>query len=211
MTEADLVARSTLRKNYPHGFKSRARRIADQVRMDTGHGVRDPLDTAKMLKHLGLDRWKLSAFADIAADRWVPVAQLYVVDPSAFSGALIGAGHRRVVLVNDAHTSVRQRATEAHEAGHALLGHVNTPFLSGSMVRSRDAQVEAEADFLGMCLLVPEPYTLAVARQHRHVSDHDRREVIRVAAEAMDVSTDMMQWAFNATAAWRRVTSRQRV
>lgn len=106
--------------------------------------------------------------------------------------------------VNDAHPEVRQRATEAHEAGHALLGHTNTPFLSGSMVRLRDAQVEAEADFLGMCLLVPEAYVLSVARQYAHADAVAHREIIRGSTEDMNVSVEMMQWAFNACGAWRR-------
>ncbi|MGE3328081.1 MAG: hypothetical protein AB7N61_22025 [Acidimicrobiia bacterium] len=65
-------------------------------------------------------------------------------------------------------------------------------FLSGSMVRLRDAQIEAEADFLGMCLLVPEAYTVAVARRHVHADTSARRDVIHRAADEMNVSTEMM-------------------
>lgn len=210
MTSEEMVARSTLRSSYVHGFKTRARRVADQLRADTGHNDREPLDTSRVLAHLQLRRWRLSAFADQTADLWVAAAQLYVVDSSAFSGALIGEGDNRAILVNDAHTEVRQRATEAHEAGHAILGHSNTPFLSGSMVRLRDAQIEAEADFLGMCLLVPEAYTLSVARRHAHADAAGRRIAVQRAALEMNVSTEMMQWAFNSSGAWQRSKRRAR-
>jgi len=135
MTSEEMVARSTLRSSYVHGFKTRARRVADQLRADTGHNDREPLDTSRVLSHLQLRRWRLSAFADQTAELWVAAAQLYVVDSSAFSGALIGEGDNRrcgvrafgvdddlwLAAFHHSDTRVRRAQVDADYFAHCLV------------------------------------------------------------------------------------------
>jgi len=204
MTEDELVDRSSLRGNYVYGFKARAKKQADAIRSNLGLTPSDPLNTEALLAHLQLRRWGISELAERDEATWIEVAQLYIVDPSSFSGALISRDGKQGVLINDAHNIFRQRNTESHEAAHAILAHTDTPFLSGNKVRLRDAQVEAEADFLGRCLLIPEAFTIATAKRNVSAKAAARRLVIAEAAEHMKVSTELMQWAFNDFAAWTR-------
>ena len=199
--EEELIARSALRgKEYLHGFKAKASRQAEAIRSTLGLRTNDRLDTTALFELLDLRRWGLSEVAEVDESLWVATAQLYVVDQSSFSGALVNRGGRRVVLINDSHGVERQRATETHEAAHAILQHSNTPFLSGTKVRIR----EAEAGLLGRCLLISEAFTVATARRNFAASANERREVIREAASHMNVSTELMQWAFNDAGAWKR-------
>lgn len=203
--EEELVDRSSLRRRrYAYGFKSRANKQAAAIRATLGLTTNDPLDTTALYDHLQLHRWGLSELAEVDESLWVAVAQLSVVDPSSFSGALITCDGKRGVLINDAHSVVRQRATEGHEAAHAILEHTDTPFLSGTKVRIGDAPIEAEADLLGRCLLIPEAFTISTARRNASANPVERREVIREAADHMNVSTELMQWAFNDFGAWKR-------
>jgi Zn-dependent peptidase ImmA (M78 family) len=59
------------------------------------------------------------------------------------------------VVHNDSHHRNRQRSNICHELAHCFLGHKCTPPLTEKGERIRDGGIEAEANFLGGVLLIP--------------------------------------------------------
>jgi Zn-dependent peptidase ImmA (M78 family) len=96
------------------------------------------------------------------ADRLGVEVRRYGLEPD-ISGVLYRDGDRRVIVVNQAHSSARQRFTIAHELGHLLLHkgqtvHVDSGFrLNFRDPRSATAEEveEIEANAFAANLLMP--------------------------------------------------------
>jgi Zn-dependent peptidase ImmA (M78 family) len=122
------------------------------------------------------------------------------IEPSTMSAATV-RGHGRVgIWLNDSHAPERQRSNLAHEIGHVVLDHEDAPPLNEVGCRDFHADMEAEADYFGSVLLVPEVAAVAVVRAATPVSQ---------AAEHFGVSEQMMQWRINDSGALVR-TRRER-
>jgi len=182
-----------------HGFKAQAKRLAIRVRKESGHDPTEPLDIDAVAVYLrarvvGLTRDQQG----LVGDRHLE--QLVEIDTGAFSGVTIPLdGDRRLILVNDSHDEFRQRSSATHEFGHVVLAHDAPPPFRPDGCREMDADVEAEANYFGSVLLVPEQAVMRLMRQGLSVDE---------AADVMRVSTAMMRWRVNAEGARKRLRRR---
>lgn len=102
---------------------------------------------------------------------------------------MILAEHK-LIVVNDAHTPERQANTISHEVAHFLLDHPPGPAF-GEFGRTLSKAMEAEADWLAGCLLVPAsgiPITMQLCGGD-----------LEAAAAHYGVSLQLMRWRHNAT------------
>jgi uncharacterized protein DUF955 len=148
---------------FRRGFEAEADRLVVETRSALGLELEVALDTRLLAGHLGIEVFDLTGLHAICPDE---VEHLTTVDVSAFSGTLLERDGRRAIFVNDAHTEARQAATIAHECAHVILGHEADAHFSDLGIRRFDDRVEAEADWLGDCLLVPTPAVLSMMRRH---------------------------------------------
>lgn len=178
-----------------HGFKAKAKRLANEVRVAAGHGLHEALDIDAVAFSL---RARVIGLSDLRGhvDR-EHLDQLTNVDTGAFSAVTIPLDDdRRLVLVNDSHEVERQRSSAAHEFGHVVLQHDSPPPFCPNGCREVVADVEAEANYFGSVLLVPEDAVMRLLRRGLSVD---------AAADAMNVSVQMMQWRVNAEGALKRL------
>ncbi len=175
------------------GFKTEANEIARQVRSELGLTSTSPLDPRRLANHLEVPVWGFAAISEQC-----PEAIRYFSGPGAseFSAVTVFHGPTRVIVHNDTHVSGRQASNLAHELAHALLLHPPTPPLTELRLRTIDRALEAEADWLGGALLLPDEATLWIAR--RGLADE-------VAAEHFGVSLPMLRFRMNVCGARRRV------
>ena len=172
------------------GFKTEANAHAVAVRREMNLDVHAPLCP-----------WQLAEFLEIPV---VPLSTLESIEPEAvryLSGVgrkylsavtiFVGRrGKRRIVFHNDGHARTRQVSNLAHELAHALLCHPpSPPFIP-------DPTAEAEAEWFGPTLLIPEEAALHIVRQKM---PHE------VAADFYGVSRDLLKMRINVTGANIRV------
>jgi Zn-dependent peptidase ImmA (M78 family) len=174
------------------GFKTEAREIAAEVRTELGLTPLDQLDPWALAAHLEIPIWALSSYRP--ANAWA-VEHLSETETGVFSAMLACQGIRRVIIHNDGHALVRQRADIAHELAHALLLHKPHPALDGRPPHY-DRTQEEEAKWLGGVLLVTDEYCLVCCRDGLTVAE---------AALEIGVSKQLMQWRLNMSGARRRV------
>lgn len=196
----DLVTpRQLSDRKLRHGFKAQAKRLAARVRKESGHDVAEPLDIHAVAKHLRAKIVGLTAeLGALVGDHHLE--QLTEIDTGAFSGLTIPlADDRRLIVINDSHDEFRQRSSATHEFGHVVLKHEAPPPFQPNGCREVYADIEAEANYFGSVLLVPEQAVMRLIGRDLTVDD---------AAKAMRVSTQMMQWRINAEGARKRLRRR---
>lgn len=176
---------------FRHGFKTQAERLSLELRAELGLTASDPLDPRDLAAHLAIPVRGLgdleSAGASAAAIRHFQNAASEV-----FSAVTLVQGHRRLIVVNDAHAVVRQSSDLAHELAHVSLEHEPHQSVFQNGCRRWNDQMEAEADWLGGALLVPRDGALEVARGGLSVA---------AAASHFGVSEKMMKWRLQHTGA----------
>jgi Zn-dependent peptidase ImmA (M78 family) len=101
----------------------------------------------------------------------------------------------KVIIYNDGQSRGRTAADIAHELAHLLLLHPPHRLADATGRRHFDAELEAEANWLGPAILVSEEAALVVANQGLRLGD---------AASAYGVSEELMQMRLNVTGAWKR-------
>ena len=137
----------------PYGFKAKANRIAVGIRHQLGVAEYAPIDVRELAAHLNLRIIPLSEFKERCAEQ---VSQLKNRDGGQFSAALVYLGKgRRIIIVNDDHSSARQNSDIAHEIGHALLAHPLGNLSSMMSCRDFNQDLEDEASHLAGHLLIP--------------------------------------------------------
>jgi|SRR6185437_1913073 len=174
------------------GFKSEAEAIARETRVEMGLSADAPIDIWQLARELEIPLVPLSALRKDEPDA---VKHFMEIEAGCFSAVTIADGPRRLIVYNDAHAPVRQASDLAHEIAHALLRHRPHPAFDGHGCRDWSGEEEAEADWLGGALLIPESAALLLAR--RGVS-------LAQAASEYGVSEQMARFRMNVTNAARR-------
>lgn len=194
--EGHSVPRAQLRKRkLRYGFKAEAKRASLRARLATGVGAYDPIDCFELARHMDIKVVRLSDLPPTEYTR-----HLSEVEPNAMSAATIRRDGRVAIWLNDSHTPQRQQSNLAHEIGHVLLDHEDSPPLNEAGCRELHADMEAEADYIGSVLLVPEPAVVGVVRANTSLAE---------AALYFGVSEQMMRWRVNDSGARVRA-SRER-
>jgi Zn-dependent peptidase ImmA (M78 family) len=177
-----------------HGFKTAANEVARQVRAELGLAAASPLDIWALADHLEIPCMPLSDLSSLEPEA---VNHFLRRETGAFSALTLFAEAQRLIVYNDAHAKTRQASDLAHELAHALLLHPAQSFvLDGFGCREWPAESEAEADWLGGALLVPDEAAVHVVRSKLSVAE---------AARVYGISEQMMRWRLNVTGAYKRV------
>lgn len=132
---------------YARGFKAKANRVALSVRERMGLSSIAPIDPFAICAEFEIDVVRMSELnCDCTAFRGT--------GQSCFSALTVARGLRTAIVHNDSHHPLRQRSNICHELAHLFLGHKHVPPLDERGERVHDGGVEAEANFLGGCLLI---------------------------------------------------------
>lgn len=143
------------------GFKAEAERLADRTRASMGLGPHDQLDIRDLAQHLKVE----IVPADELVDR-AKLDELEKIQPGAFSAATFHLPDSRTVIVfNPLSDAARTNSDIAHELAHILLDHDVRELqqLAGYTFLTCDPEQEAEANWLGGCLLLPRQLLLREA------------------------------------------------
>ena len=178
---------------FQRGFKARANDIALGLRKQAGLSKTVPLDPRDVFQCLSVQIVPLSEFQSTC-----PLgAEALLSHSGGFSAMLLPVGQgKRIVIHNDSHSPGRQVSNLAHELAHVLLAHPAEVVCMGDLTRRADSLVEAEAAYLGGCILVPNEAAYRLA-----VSGVDNRE----AADMYGVSEDMITYRLRMSGALKRV------
>jgi Zn-dependent peptidase ImmA (M78 family) len=130
------------------GFKAEANRIALDVRRRVGLTALEPFDIDRVCAHYDI---VIVRMTDLPCD----YATFTGNGGGSFSAVTVPCGLRTAIVHNDTHHPPRQRSNICHELAHCFLGHKAVPPLNAAGERIHDSGVEAEANFLGGCLLLP--------------------------------------------------------
>ena len=181
----------------PHGFGAAANRIAVGLRTQENLAAYAPIDVCALAERMGIAVSPLTAFAGVCPEA---VAQL-VGDAGAFSALLLsdGAGGRMAVI-NDSHSINRQNSSIAHESAHSLLAHPREVLSVRVDCRDFDGGLEAEANYLAGCILIPNEAAWRIVRSGMDLD---------LAQERYGVSRQMLDYRLNVSGARRRQGQRR--
>lgn len=178
-----------------HGFKAHAKRLAVEVRAELGLGPYDLLDPRALAAEYGIPIYTVGALAttcDPAVAEWVNGP-----GQGVFSAALVPVGSGRFIIDNDLHAPTRRASSVAHEMAHILCEHEFAQVLiTADGCRAASREDEAQADWLGGELLIPEIAAVRAAR-----ADWTDEQV----ADAYGVSPQRAAMRMNASGARQRV------
>lgn len=133
---------------FARGFKARANRIALDVRKQIGLTQIDPIDPVAVCAFYGVELLSMSGLScDCSAFKGS--------GQGCFSAMTVPCGIRTAIVHNDTHHPLRQRSNICHELAHLFLGHQHVAPLNEDGERAHDSGIEAEANFLGGSLLMP--------------------------------------------------------
>lgn len=142
---------------FRHGFKANANRIALRVRTKLLLSPTAPIDPLEICKLYDIDVVKMT---ELDCD-----CSLFTGRYSGqFSAVTLNSGLKTVIVHNDTHHPYRQRSNICHELSHSFLGHEHVPPLTDGGELAHDGGIEAEANFLAGCLLLPNEAALHVVR-----------------------------------------------
>lgn len=183
------------------GFKAWCERTADDYRLALGVAPACALEPRVLAGHLGV---KVATPEDIPTLSKAAKRQLLEVDAGSWSAVTIADGDARLVILNSAHSDARQNSSLAHELAHLILNHTTDHARlsrEGLLFRGTfDKEQEAEAEWLGGCLLVPRDGLL---KMRLRLADE------RALAAHFGVSRDMIVWRLRVTGVLRQVRQRQ--
>lgn len=141
------------------GFKSEAEKTAIRYRSELGIAEYLPLPAAKLANHLGISIITPSEIKGISDD----LLNLLLVGPGKdkWSAAIFLKNDRKHIIHNPTHSLARQESNLMHELAHASCNHALCEMevaLSGIVIplRKYDQVQEAEAEYLGSCLQLPQ-------------------------------------------------------
>lgn len=132
------------------------REVAQEEREALGLGPTDRFDPYILAEEHGIPVYTLSELTtwDLSAEAH---DHFFGNSTGTWSAALVPLGSSRVIVENDAHATVRRRASIAHELGHHLLEHAFDASLIGEHHECVfDRAKERQATFMAGELLVPD-------------------------------------------------------
>ena len=177
---------------FRHGFKARANDIALGLRKQAGLAQSSPLDPRDVFQRLSIQIVPLSEFLSACPTG----TQALLSHSGEFSAMLLPVGQgKRIVIHNDSHSSRRQVSNLAHELAHVLLVHAAEVVCTDDLARRAGSLVEAEAAYLGGCILVPNEaaYRIAFSGLDSHT-----------AAKSYGVSEEMITYRLRMSGALKR-------
>jgi Zn-dependent peptidase ImmA (M78 family) len=177
------------------GFKTRAKRLALEVRTELELSPLEPLDPWALADLYGIPVYGLN---DLIPWGYSQEALLHFTDvrQDAFSAALIPCDTARIIIENTSHAPVRRKANVTHEMAHVILEHeFGEAVLFADGCRVLDSEIEEEATWLAGEFLIPSKGALWAARQQ--LSDE-------VVAQRFGVSPSMAAMRMNASGARKR-------
>jgi uncharacterized protein DUF955 len=174
------------------GFKTEANELALEVRAELDLPPHSPLCPFELAKHLCIPVHTLSGLAQLDPSSASSVQALLSRHRSLFSAITIFDGHKRCIVHNDRHAPVRRRSNVAHELAHALLHHPPHTLLCSTGARAYESEIEAEANWFGPVLLVPNEAARWAMLRAMDVAS---------AAQHFDVSEELMQFRFRMSGA----------
>ncbi len=178
---------------FRRGFKARANDIALGLRKQAGLSKTAPLDPRDVLDRLFVQVVPLSNYLDSCARS----AATFLSSSVDFSAMLLRVGqNRRIILHDDSHSKRRQNSDLAHELAHILLVHPGEVVCAENLARKPDSLIEAEAAYLGGCILLPNEAAYRLAVQGVDVSK---------AAIRYGVSENMIAYRLRMSGALKRV------
>ena len=153
------------KRDFRHGFKAEAERIALELRAELNLGPDGPLDPGALAEHLCVPIRTLRDLASVARD---DVRHFLGRGRSAFSAATIYVSRfKRLIITNPAHATTRQMSSLCHELSHIVLDHEAEAPLTKGGGRAWNGTQEKEADWLAGCLLIPNDAAHLAARAGR--------------------------------------------
>jgi IrrE N-terminal-like domain len=154
------------------GFKTWAERTATSLRKELGLPGHAPLHPLRLATFLDVQLWTPN---DVPGLSQTALDQLLIRDPWGWSAVSCVVDDHNVVIYNPRHSSARQASNISHELAHIILDHEPGKMVlsqDGSIVmRSYDAKQEAEADWLGWCILLPRQALEHVVRNGLSTAD----------------------------------------
>ncbi len=175
------------------GFRTEARDIAADVRLELGVRLTDRFDPWQLAKHLDIPVVTLSSFQSEIPD---VCGHFLTVEQEAFSAVTVFNGAQRLIVHNDAHSRSRQASDVCHELSHGLLMHTPTPAIDDRGCRYWNRAIEDEATWLAGALLVTDAIALKIVRDHLD---------LEVAVDRYGVSRRMLEFRINVSGARARV------
>src|SRR5262245_13164284 len=92
------------------GFKTEAEQIATEVRAELRLGPYQRFDPRLLAAHLGIEVVDMTSLAHDGASL-ASIRHFQGAGKEAFSAGTLVSGHRRIIVVNDAHAQVRQASS----------------------------------------------------------------------------------------------------
>ena len=172
---------------FEPGFKAKANKISLSLRDKLGLREIDAIDPWKICEYYDIQVYKLSE---------LPInCELFSgAGRKDFSAMTMSKGSRTCIVHNDWHIEQRQRSNICHELGHLFLGHESFPPLNDEGSREFDSGIEAEANFLGGCILLPN-----------EAAHYILRNGIRTQSTLLfGVSQDMLEYRLKVSGAYIR-------
>ena len=177
---------------FQRGFKAQANRIALGLRKRIDLPETAPLDPRDLFPLFSIQVLALSDFQQACPAE----ASVLLSGGSGFSAMLLSVGNGlRIAIHNDSHSPGRQMSNLAHELAHVLLVHPPEVVCTGDLGRESNSLVEAEAAYLGGCLLVPNEAAHRLAAL---------RVDVESAAQKFGVSEDMIRYRLRVSGALLR-------
>lgn len=181
----------TADKPFQRGFKTRAERLALEIRSQLSLSALDRIDPRQLAIHLGFCVVSIGELAHWGAPQ-ESIDHFLSGATDEFSAMTVSDGVNHIIIENPRHSSRRRVSSLAHELAHVLLKHQPGPAFGTGGCRVWGREAEAEADWLAGVLLVPREAALACARSG---------ESLETAANRMGVSIALMRWRINITGA----------
>lgn len=179
---------------FRRGFKTWCENTAQGFRRDLGLPVVSPLDPRRLAQHLNILVWTPEEVARLGKMAQRHLDQLVKRDSRSWSAVTLVVPGQHLIIVNSAHSAVRQNSDLMHELAHMVLEHeparVDMSQQGLMILDTYDKSQEDEADWLGGVLLVPrEALLLVLGRDKRN----------EYAASHFSVSGEMIAWRRQAT------------
>lgn len=185
---------------FVRGFKTRCENTAIQIRSHLGLKDTDPLPAREVAKYLDVFIWDLDNVPGLPGET---LHHLQSSEGDEWSAVAVRSGTKDIIVLNPSHSVARQANDLMHELAHIILNHkpsqVTVSDSTGIGFRTFDRRQEAEADWLGACLLLPRS---AIAASHRQNMD------IEAAADYFGVSKDLYKYRVRITGVERQLSRR---